>query len=95
MQVLLSYFCNASMKHQKILLGFLLCFGLPAYSMAQAPADSTKRQTSLVIKVIKGGPCGDADPALVESPAEHSHSIALDMACSCLQKHLFRKEEQL
>lgn len=83
------------MKSQKILLVFLLSLSFPAYTMAQASADTTKRQTSLVIKVIKGGHCGDSDPALVDAPAQHNASIVLDLACSCLQREMFRKEEQL
>lgn len=65
-------------------------------SLAQHSEErDTSTKTSVVIRVIQGGPCGKGDPALVNNEYSKQTAIHLDMACSCFQPSLARKEEQL
>jgi hypothetical protein len=66
----------------------LLLAGIACSSLAQqteAKPDTTRGATSLQIKIIKGGPCGDASQRIAQSALLQDHSIQLDMACSCLR----------
>lgn len=67
-----------------IMLGF--CMLSATAQNASEPLDTVKRSTSLQIKVIKGGPCGDASQRVAQSSLMQDPAIHLDMACSCLRK---------